>query len=282
MNQASILVLSIGFYFVSSFIISYYIRGGISIDTLLDDARSRDGVITYTSSIFVLGFLITHFISDVSLPLLALSIGLINLFLTIAFSRFRSTNILGFVVSVCIATAVMYLLEQSSSTRQYNLEDIMFIAAVVFLALQNPTRYFDQNRAYTSAIERKYKVLYKKYSDTIDNFTPDDNVLRRIITSVLIAEDMNRPKLFRLLELPLLAVKKPLTLGIMQVSTRVYISDKKSLEIASNKITGSYLKRIRRSKSEYNLVKGVAADYNGGAYPEIIVDIYFTILEAEA
>lgn len=270
---------AVSIFFTCISVVSYFIRGGISIDTLLEDARAKDGIISYVSAVIVVGFLYNQLVGAVPIYALSLATGIINLGLVFILGRRRTTNVTGFLISVIFATGVAVLVDRYGNVHHYSLYEVVFVVAVLFFALQNPVRHFDSQNAYVKDILVRYKRLKSRYSVVVETNTPNDPVLRRLLFSIMIAEDFNRPRLLRVAELPLLLIKRPMTLGIMQTSSSRPVSNNTSVALAAKKITGSYLKRVGKNKTEYSLIKTCAADYNGGVYPDIIVEIYYTVLE---
>ncbi|WP_296150564.1 hypothetical protein [uncultured Flavobacterium sp.] len=85
-------------------------------------------------------------------------------------------------------------------------------------------------------IKKNLTSLEKKYSLTIDAQVQSKR-LKHIIYAIIIHENFNRPKIFRLAEnLKRYISKEELTLGIMQVKSNKNISDKESIEMGIDKL----------------------------------------------
>ena len=127
----------------------------------------------------------------------------------------------------------------------------------------NPSRYIDD----------KFKIFHRKYHPQITSLTTDKKIWS-IIYSIMIYEDFNRPKLVRFFEYYLFLIKKPMTLGLMQIKTTERINDLESVRLASTKIKESYEEisveheRARDSQPEIyhdfedQIVREVAYKYN--------------------
>lgn len=99
--------------------------------------------------------------------------------------------------------------------------------------------------------QSEYGSLLKSYSDGF----------RSLVYAVMVYENFNRPKLFRLVELLLFKVKKANTLGVMQVKTNEIISDEESVKLGIDKLYNCYLELLENKDtwwSEYTGVKSNA------------------------
>lgn len=98
--------------------------------------------------------------------------------------------------------------------------------------------------ATTGAEKRKYKYIGSifnklkiKYSTTIDRLTESNVRLTQIIYAIIIHENFNRPKVYRILEnLCGIINNKPKTYGIMQIKSDQPIDDLTSVELGCGKI----------------------------------------------
>lgn len=85
---------------------------------------------------------------------------------------------------------------------------------------------------YLSSMYLTYKMLYGQIIDDI----VENKKQERLVYAVLIYENFNRPKVYRLIENMLFHVGLAKTLGIMQVTTDKYINDRESVTLGSTKI----------------------------------------------
>lgn len=124
--------------------------------------------------------------------------------------------------------------------------------------------------ATTGAEKRKYRYIGSifnniktKYSTTIKTVTGPNIRITQIIYAIIIHENFNRPKIYRLLEnLYGIINNKPKTYGIMQIKSDKPIDDLKSVELGCKKIMADFEALIPKylqdadkykdeSKSEY-------------------------------
>jgi len=90
------------------------------------------------------------------------------------------------------------------------------------------------NRAKMNYIKSSYDVIQSQFDKTIKECCTKNNCSVPLMYSILIFENMNRPRLFRLIENFIVKIfKLRLTLGIAQVSSRLPLSDIQSITMAS-------------------------------------------------
>lgn len=121
----------------------------------------------------------------------------------------------------------------------------LWIVIIVFLYnFINNIRPSDKNvkKRKDRYVKFEFAFLNKKYTPIIKQVT--DNVrLRQIALAIIMYEDFNRPKLFRLIEyINHFFNRKPHTLGIMQVTTNKFIGDKKSVKLGTQKLLNDFNK----------------------------------------
>ncbi|MBA8986456.1 hypothetical protein [Sphingobacterium cellulitidis] len=117
--------------------------------------------------------------------------------------------------------------------------ELWIIIAVFLYSLINSI-----NISSSGAEKRKYKYigavfnkLKTNYSSTIDSLSESNIRLIQIIYAIIIHENFNRPKAYRLIEyLYGIISKKPKTYGVMQVRSDKPISDLKSIELGCQKL----------------------------------------------
>lgn len=81
----------------------------------------------------------------------------------------------------------------------------------------------------------RYLIYKNKFGDLINNKV-NNKIIESLIYSIIIYEAFNRPKLYRMIEYILFYFGKAKTLGIMQVTTKIMINDKESVELGIKKI----------------------------------------------
>lgn len=85
-------------------------------------------------------------------------------------------------------------------------------------------------------VQIQFSKINKKYGPIIKKAT-DCNRLRQIALAIIIYENFNRPKLFRIIEYTIhFFNRRAHTLGIMQVSSIKFISDKESVTLGIQKL----------------------------------------------
>lgn len=118
----------------------------------------------------------------------------------------------------------------------------------------------------------KSRHIYFKnlYGRKIKEITQNE-VLEAITFAILIYEDFNRPKLARLIEnIKFRLTKKPHTLGVMQVLTNKFLTDKESVILGTTKIVDAYKIYLNKSDNEnyeyneWSVMSQIIADYNTG------------------
>jgi hypothetical protein len=116
------------------------------------------------------------------------------------------------------------------------------------------------------------KTFNNKFGDLIEEQIKNDH-LKGLILSILIIENFNRPRLIRWIEyLRFYLTGKPHTLGVMQVYTKKYISDRESVNLGIDKILKGYnnlIKEVKEGKkskdySVYSLKDELIGIYNSG------------------
>ena len=145
-----------------------------------------------------------------------------------------------------------------------------------------PKKFTDihTNRRFLSELYVKY---YKRYGPLLNKAFKKDEVLQRVFFAILITEDLNRPRIFRFFERLAFPFGFISTTGIMQVTSKSALSDKKSVILAQRLIHEYYQAACEQYSSEYLRLKEVAYLYNDGDfYVELIVYCYFTLTELEA
>lgn len=116
----------------------------------------------------------------------------------------------------------------------------------------------DHNDRITKYIINKYKYFKQKYDCIIDC----DNInIKYLIYAVMIFENYNRPWIIRKLEYIKLVFFKNATLGIMQVHSTKYISDKESIKKGISIIENKY-KKISKNKKKDKKIEEVLYEYN--------------------
>jgi len=155
------------------------------------------------------------------------------------------------------------------------LKDGIWIGIITFFFII--IRDYIYNHAHTNAIElekrkeeyilSKYEHYKNKYGDIIDD---NNQEIEAITYAIMIYENYNRPAFYRIFEYIKCIIKGRATLGVMQVESRVLISNRKSVEKGYQIIREAYEKNI--NEKEY--MKKIISTYNlGGSYSEEVLYI---------
>ena len=129
----------------------------------------------------------------------------------------------------------------------------------------------ENNIAFTNYVVRALGDIYDNYHESIDLFCEDESCNKLLLYSILVYEDMNRPRLIRKIENTIVTLFKcELTVGIAQVKSKKPLTDVESIKIAA---------RILRSTNDCDMydnaeIKRVVGVYNSGkVYAQTIVEI---------
>ena len=120
-------------------------------------------------------------------------------------------------------------------------------------------------------IDSRYRTFKAEYDPLIKGFF-NNHYYEALTYALMIYEDFNRPYLVRKIEnLSFKLKKKTHTLGIMQVKTNTFITDRQSIEIAMKKIkydNNNFIKNTKPNKIYgYDVLNHILKEYNGG-YPQ--------------
>ena len=141
--------------------------------------------------------------------------------------------------------------------------------------------------------EKREQIIHRRYEKFVNRF--GSHILLRVhqkypkdkhgkgnficlLYAIMIYEDYNRPKLYRLVEnfLKTICPQKVMTIGIMQVKSKEYITDLESIDLAIEKLLEVYQDNFHN-----NPIGHAIEDYNGGSefYYEEVSTIYSVLLE---
>lgn len=104
-------------------------------------------------------------------------------------------------------------------------------------------------------IKAVYSKLKSRYSSVINSITNNNTRLEQIIYAIIIHENFNRPRFFRLFEYLNSVFNKKQTYGIMQVLSDRPLSDIESVKKGSNIILKNFEILIPEFKSEMEIQK---------------------------
>lgn len=160
------------------------------------------------------------------------------------------------------------------------LRDGIWIGIITFFFVV--LRDFVYTHAHTNALkseQRKENYILKKYEyykNKYDYIINEDNKqIENIVYGIMIYESYNRPAFWRIFEQLKCVITGEATLGIMQVKSRVPISDKTSVKKGYKIIKDEYNKKASKEYyDEYEQLRDVISVYNlGSSYTDEILYI---------
>ena len=148
---------------------------------------------------------------------------------------------------------------------------VLFYFRVTNMGSSHNVAEDENNTAFTNYVVRALGEIYDNYHESIDLFCKDESCNKLLLYSILVYEDMNRPRLIRKIENTIVTLFKcELTVGIAQVKSKKPLTDVDSIKIAA---------RILRSTNDCDVydnaeIKRVVGVYNSGkVYAQTIVEI---------
>lgn len=210
-----------------------------------------------------------------------------RIFFIILMGRFRLTNKIYLLITFILSNlSGIFVYNISMKDHEFllptkdNLVSQFWIIIILFLYkllgeiqsayVKNENR---KNRLENYAL-KKLNELYPAYILTIRNITSNIDIIK-IIFSIMIVEDFNRPKFIRFFEKIFPSFFK--TKGIMQITTDRNISDDESVSLASKQIIDIYntLDEDTKKDIDYGVLNIISRDYNkNNDYPLMIREIY--------
>lgn len=127
-----------------------------------------------------------------------------------------------------------------------NIWSSLFVSLIIVgyfeLSKKETTPAIDNHRQIIAKhVPKRFEKLHKKFNRTVDASIGNDFYLQAIVWAILVFEDMNRPKLFRLAETTVVALsRKTMTIGVAQVRSSTPISDRTSIKIAVQSLRNFY------------------------------------------
>lgn len=145
--------------------------------------------------------------------------------------------------------------------------ELWIIVAIFLFHVANNVRLGPEG---SEARKRRYissraRTLRKRYETELAPVLGNEK-LSAVALAIMIYEDFNRPALARVLEYALFPFGRVRTLGIMQVTTDRWISNRESVEKGVAKIVSAWERAQQESSDHYNeehrLLRVIAKDYN--------------------
>lgn len=121
-------------------------------------------------------------------------------------------------------------------------------------------------------LKSRYNHFKKLYGTLITSICQNE-AIESICYAIIIYEDFNRPKVARFIEyIKFYITKKPHTLGVMQVYTATYISDRESIRLGTQKVVDAYSKYLNKIEKrevsypyEWAAIDFIIEHYNTGS-----------------
>jgi hypothetical protein len=179
--------------------------------------------------------------------------------------------------AVALSTA---LPEMTAGNFSHPVVFLLTIAMVLsFYSFLSEARFgdLDEEQSYSRAVLALYEKYADHYSEVIPAWFKKGSVQHRILFSIMITEDLNRPKIARLFERIIFKRGNNMSTGIMQFQSSTYLSNDQSIALASKMIQSSYRNHVKTEKDEYLLIRHVANDYNSSVYAEIVSEVYYIL-----
>jgi hypothetical protein len=146
----------------------------------------------------------------------------------------------------------------------------LWIIIVIFLyELFNKISFSDERsrKRKRNYLDNRYHLYRNKFQTTISPITNNDQI-ESLIYSIMLYEAFNRPKAYRIVEAICFWFGISKTLGIMQVKTDKYISDKESVRLGAQKVVADLLTILSEKGDKYltewDVQRSIINKYNGG------------------
>lgn len=129
----------------------------------------------------------------------------------------------------------------------------LWIIILIFLfQTMNQLRFSDERtqRRKADYLKSRLRLFQSKYGEDVTAKVTNPK-LRALVYAIIIYEDFNRPKLARALENWVFRVRnKPMSLGVMQVRTKEFITDAQSVSLGITKILLAYQHSMDRIEAD--------------------------------
>jgi len=143
-------------------------------------------------------------------------------------------------------------------------------------------KYAHTNREKSEKRKKKYILRkYEKYRNKYDQIIDTDNKeIEDIVYGIMIYESYNRPTFYRMLEYIKCTITGQATLGIMQVKSRVFISNKTSVKLGYRIVKEAYNNCVIEEEYKEERIRDILMKYNGGiSYADEVMYIIMILKE---
>lgn len=177
--------------------------------------------------------------------------------------------------ALILASATVHAINQSSlgiNIKFYAGVWILLFACVFWLTLLNYGHEFYYQNALASSLYKKYRKKYQSLIRVEIMAVPE---LVDIFFTIMTIEQINRPGVFRSFERMLFFTGKITTTGIMQVSSKKYLSNTESILAAQGIVLKQYKSYKSGNTGNRSLVSSIAFIYNpADSYIDMINGAY--------
>lgn len=290
-NPFGIDLLLLVFQLILTFLMMIFInsfksisRGYVTLDQLLSSSNLGYNLIYRILSPTVFITLVTIILYNLGFSnltkdiwLVSIYYFLINFITLLVLERFVLVNKIAYFSIFALSILISYWIYDNAL--RFGLKAILpdsdnfrtewwFIIFAYFYSVLNSysPNYQAETARKDKFIRTRFEILQSKYDGFISSSIRNNKLLYIIFYSIMITEDINRPKFIRLAEKLLFVTNRVKTTGVMQVTSNKLLTDKESIKLAEKIILTSYLKHSKTSSYEYDLVSKIAKDYNSGGY----------------
>ncbi len=158
-----------------------------------------------------------------------------------------------------VSIPISYFIYDSFITKkEYLFPDIstlgneLWLLIIVFIyhTLNNISLSEEKSKLRKSNYVKKHYLKFKEKFGSVISEKINDPKIESLLYAIMIYENFNRPKIIRIIESIAFKLGKARTLGIMQITTTVFINDKKSVELAIEKILKDH--ELAQQNTNYN------------------------------
>jgi hypothetical protein len=280
-------------YFLVLFVAKFGFKGWsfFSVDAIVSTCNNNFYLLPFLLGPVSYVVIITYLLYPFHVPLsnvwwVVIAISVMRLLCILIGSRFMRAPLVWIIVLSLLAIVVSYGAQVTVIDPLFKgqLTSPMLIIATVIAALSayslfNNARFgdLDDSDSYHNMILALYNRYTQLYESVLPKWYRKDSRQYLIFFSIMITEDLNRPKVVRFVEKISSYFTTVRSTGIMQVSADSYLTNVKSIELAANIVRSSYSLHSKTFSEDYHLVRAVSDDYNGSGYEDIVSEIYFVI-----
>jgi hypothetical protein len=162
---------------------------------------------------------------------------------------------------------------------------LIFLYSIINKIPQSAEGTIKRKRKY---LEKRFTTFQTKYGSVVNKRIANEK-LKGLVYAIMIFEDFNRPKMIRFIEYSwFYLTKRPLTMGVMQVRSNIYINELQSVQRGIDLVLNYYVDTLKQFENteikeyfeRYSFLPALIAKYNGGLkYQNSILDLYDEIVQ---